>query len=158
MGLDIRAYKNLQVVVNPQIDEDGDIINWDTEWNPGASMVWAEENFPGRAEGIDSEKVYTWEKDFEFRAGSYSGYNQWRSHLESFAIGDSFQELINFADNEGVIGFIVSKKLAKDFLENEERAKEFDKTLGEDQWWFNKYKKWKEAFEMASDNGAVDFH
>jgi len=158
MGLDITAHKKLKIVANPKIDEDGDLINYETEWQPGVSMEWSEENFPGRAEGIESSKVYSWEDSFGFRAGSYIGYGQWRRKLKLFARGDSFQELINFADNEGVIGPIISKKLSKDFLENEERAKEFDKNLEEDQWWFNQYKKWQKAFEMAADNGAVDFH
>ena len=157
MGLDITAYRKLKVVTNPQIDEDGELINWDTEWKPGASMDWSEENFPGRGEGIDSEKVYTWEEEYGFRAGSYSGYNRWRSELEEFAIDNSFQELINFADNEGVIGTVVSKKLVKDFIENEERAIEYDLALGENNWWINQYRKWKKAFEMAADDGAINF-
>lgn len=160
MGLDITAYKKLKVVTNPEIDEDRSPVNWETEWTPGASMEWSEENFPSRGEGIDPQTVYTWEDEFGFRAGSYSGYNSWRRNLERFASGDSFQELINFADNEGVIGFVVSKKLLKDFTENEEKAKEFASILGKEEgdWWLNKYNDWKKAFEMASDSGAVDFH
>lgn len=158
MGLDITAYKNLKVVANPELDEDGELLDYDTQWKPGASMEWSEECFPGRGEGIEPQKVYTWEEEFDFGAGSYSGYNRWRSTLESFAIENQFQELINFADNEGVIGFVVSKKLAKDFVENEERAIEFSKTINDGEWWINKYTDWKEAFEMASENGAVDFH
>ena len=158
MGLDITAYKNLEVVEKPVFDEFGDLENWETQWKPGTSMEWSEEHFPGRGEGIDSTKVYTWEKEYHFRAGSYFGYNLWRSKLKEFAEGDSFQELINFADNEGVIGYIVSKKLYKDFVENHERAIEFDKTLGEEEYWINKYKEWEKAFEIATDNGAVVFH
>lgn len=137
MGLDITARKNLKVVEKPELDEDGYPVNWETEWQPGASMEWSEECFPGRGEGVEPKAVYTWEDDYGFRAGSYSGYNWWRSKLEEFAEGDSFQELINFADNEGVIGPVVSKKLYKDFIENHERAVEFDKTLGEGEWWIN---------------------
>lgn len=159
MGLDITAYKNLKVVENPQVDEDGELLNWETEWQPGVSMEWSEKHFPGRGEGIDYKAVYTWEEGYGFHAGSYSGYNWWRSKLEEFAEGDSFQELINFADNEGVIGPVVSKKLLKDFTENEERVVKFADTLGDKgEWWINKYKEWEKAFEMAADNGAVDFH
>lgn len=158
MGLDITAYKNLKAVEKPQIDEDGELLNWKSEWKPGASMDWSEKHFPGRGEGVESQSVYTWKDKFEFRAGSYSGYNWWRSRLGEFAEGDSFQELTNFADNEGVIGPVVSKKLYKDFTENYERALEFDKTLGEGGLWIAQYENWKKAFEMASNNGAVDFH
>ncbi|MES1046340.1 hypothetical protein HYI36_00780 [Bacillus sp. Gen3] len=158
MGLDITAYRKLKVVENPQIDEYGELENWDTEWRPGGSMEWSEKHFPGRGEGIDPQKVYSWEEEFGFRAGSYSGYNWWRAKLEQFASGNDFDELINFADNEGVIGFIVSKKLAKDFKENEIKAKEFAETINDGDWWFSQYQRWKKAFEIASDNGAVDFH
>ena len=158
MGLDITAYKNLKIVKNPKLDEYGDIENYDTEWNPGASMEWSEEHFPGRGEGIDHKAIYTWEEDFGFRAGSYSSYNEWRRDLDSFARGNSFLELINFADNEGVIGFVVAKKLAKDFKDNENRAKKFAKELCDGEWWLSKYKDWQKAFELAENNGAVSFH
>lgn len=158
MGLDITAYKRLKIVKEPELDEDGDLLDWDTNWRPGGSMEWSEKHFPGRGEGIDPNQVYSWEESFGFRAGSYSGYNWWRAKLEEFAKGKAFQELINFADNEGVIGPVVSKKLAQNFSENETAAKEFAKTLDDGEWWINQYYRWKKAFEVASDNGAVDFH
>lgn len=180
MGLDITAYKNLKVVENPQIDEEGELINWETEWKAGVSMEWSEKHFKGRGEGINPNTVYTWEDSIGFRAGSYSGYGAWRNTLEAFAktilpikfecdsngnvglVGvnnkNLFEELINFADNEGVIGYIVAKKLYKDFVDNEEKAEEFSKNLKDDGYWFVKYQDWKEAFEYASQHGAVDFH
>lgn len=125
----------------------------------GGGMEWSEKHFPGRGKGIDPQKVYSWEEEFSFHAGSYRGYNWWRSKLEKFKGDEAFQELINFADNEGVIGFVVSKKLAVDFAKYEEEAKEFSKTLGENgEYWLNSYHDWKKAFEIATDNGAVDFH
>ncbi|WP_195536871.1 hypothetical protein [Bacillus paralicheniformis] len=162
MGLDITVYKNLKVVENPQFDGNGELENWNTEWTPGDSMRWSEEHFPGRGQGIDPDKVYTWEDTFQFRAGSYSGYNRWRAQLEKFKGNEAFQELINFADNEGVIGPIVSKKLAEDFQKHEDEAKAFAIRLGDvfddtSSYWFELYKTWKEAFEMASENGAVEF-
>lgn len=162
MGLDITSYKRLAVVEKPEIDK-GELIHWDTNWRPGASMDWSERNFPGRGEGIDSNTVYTWEDSFDFSAGSYSGYGNWRSQLESFAesIGkeEAFQELIDFADNEGVIDPVVSKKLAKDFTENKLEALKFSKELDNNgEWFYKKYEEWQIAFEMAADNGAVDFY
>jgi hypothetical protein len=159
MGLDVTAYKNLKKVDNPQIDKDGDLVNWDTEWRPGASMEWSESVWPGRGKGVEAKTVYSYEEDYDFRAGSYSGYNYWREQLACFKGEVAFQELVDFADNEGVIGPVVSKKLAKEFSDYEEEAKEFSKTLGENgDWWFEKYLDWKKAFEMAIENGAVDFH
>ncbi|MFD5195046.1 hypothetical protein ACFVL4_16655 [Bacillus subtilis] len=159
MGLDITAYKNLKVVENPQLDEYGDIKNWKTEWTPGESMKWSEEHFPGRGEGVDPDKFYTWEESFSFRAGSYSGYGWWRRKLEEFKGNTAFQELINFADNEGTIGPVVSKKLAKDFNEHADAAREYARTLGDaGEVWLYLYGDWKKAFEMATENGAVNFH
>lgn len=183
MGLDITAYKNLQIVENPTLDEYGDLENWETEWCPGESMSWSETHFKGRAEGVMADKVYTWEDRFDFRAGSYSSYNIWRRKLQEFAnqdlfkittdgmgnVGlecidtalidsDSFYELIEFADNEGVIGSVVSKKLLSDFIKNKSKAKEFSKTFEEGNNWFYLYCDWLKAFEYASENGAIDFH
>lgn len=158
MGLDITAYKKLKVVENPQVDEDGDLVNWETEWTPGESMKWSEKHFPGRGEGIIADSTYTYEDSFGFRAGSYSSYGYWRDKLEEFKENEAFQELIDFADNEGVIGPVVSKKLLEDFKQHEKEAEEFSKTFDDGGWFIQQYKMWMEAFEMAADDGAIDFH
>ncbi len=62
-------------------------------------------------------------------------------------------ELINFADNEGIIGASVSVKLLQDF-ESFHRAAE----QHEDGYFTEKYNAFMKAFELASDNGAVEFH
>lgn len=157
MGLDIVAYRKLKVVENPKFDEDEELENWDTEWLPGDNMKWSENHFPGRGEGINPDNVYTWEEQYNFRAGSYGGYNWWRSQLAEFANDDEFRELINFADNEGVIGYVVAKKLATDFSSNVLRASDYSKSLNDGGYWFEKYGEWQKAFEFASDNGAVNF-
>ncbi|WP_078391266.1 hypothetical protein [Shouchella patagoniensis] len=157
MGLDISAYKNLNLVQNPERDEAGDLVNWDREWQPGASMEWSEKHFPGRGEGVDYNAVYTFEEEFSFRAGSYSGYGAWREQLSEFANGNDFHELIVFADNEGVIGPVVSDKLAKDFDKNLNAAIKYSETFVGGEYWLSKYLDWKDAFEIASENGAVNF-
>lgn len=159
MGLDITAYKKLSKVENPKLDDDGYPENWQTEWKPGGGMIWSESCFPGRGEGVEPNTVYKYEDEFDFRAGSYSGYGWWRERLEEISDGNSFLELINFADNEGVIGSVVSKKLYNDFVSNAELAEKYSKTIGEDgEYWFDKYNSWMKAFEMAMDDGAVNFH
>ena len=158
MGLDINAYKKLTEVENPQWDENAEeLLNWESEVQFGESMDWSEKHFKGRGEGIDSKKVYKWEDVYEFRAGSYSGYNVWRDELERFSEGNQFYELINFADNEGVIGYVVSEKLYNDFKDNELRAKEYSKNISDGEYWFEKYKEWEKAFEYAKEGGAVEF-
>lgn len=159
MGLDIVAYKNLKPVSG---------LSWDTEdhlseikdyWNPGDSMKWSEKHFPGRGAGIDPDTTYSYEDQYCFRPGSYSGYNTWRELLFCFSKnkGDAFYEIINFADNEGVIGPIVSKKLLNDFNKYYEEALEYAKQTGHEKWFISKYEDWMKAFEYASCNGAINF-
>lgn len=90
-----------------------------------------------------------------FRAGSYSGYNDWRNNLAEMAgygcaenvwkdfpnirylklkkiEGEEakikpFYELIFFSDCEGCIGPEIAKKLYKDFCDFDEQAKKFNK-------------------------------
>ena len=120
-------------------------------------MEWSESVWIGRGEPLNPQSVYSWEKEYGFRAGSYCGYNWWRDKLAEFAEDDAFEELIDFADNEGVIGSKVSKKLYDDFRNYHEEAFEFSKTLNDGEWWFNKYRDWETAFEMAKEDGAVRF-
>lgn len=169
MGLDITAYRKLSPAPGAQLDEDGNPQEWQTHFHAHPSSInFTEENWPGRSAGIETGGVYTFADSLGFRAGSYGGYGDWRRTLARFAgwskIEDAwdkktgpFIELIDFADNEGVIGPVVAAKLAKDFADNQERADAFAETE-EDSWWGEQYAKWREAFEMAADGGAVDFH
>lgn len=145
MGLDITAYPadyNNRFLVSHSI------------------IKWTEDNFPGRSEGLEGGAVYAFEESFGFRAGSYGGYNDWRDWLarmsgwESAKTTGPFYELIHFADNEGVIGPKVAAKLAKDFAEHADKAKQ----MAQDDFDLQRYQNWQRAFEMAADNGAVDFH
>ena len=127
------------------------------------------ENWGGwpQFEGL-KEGVYRVSNSMGFRAGSYSGYNRWREELCQFALkvepsevwnnlekyeGAPFVELINFSDCEGVIGPVVSTKLAADF-----KLRWTDFSAEADEWNASKYNDWMSAFELASDNGFVDFH
>lgn len=172
MGLDITAYRALKPAADIEFDEYGDPKEYDRYFQ-------ARENthFPGRAEGLTDRAWYEFADSDGFRAGSYSGYGEWRDNLAQLAgyparadlrqphshsaaawaaQSGPFWELINFADNEGVIGPVVAAKLAKDFAEFDDRAKSFDP--GADGWFYERYALWRRAFEMAADGGAVDFH
>lgn len=164
MGLDITAYKGLIKVENPELDESGCPENWEAEIT--FSTEYTERGFPGRTAGLPDEKeVYAFEDKCGFRAGSYSGYNNWRNQLAKLAgykcdkdcwnnhTSGPFYELINFFDNEGIIGPIVAAKLAMDFSEFKAKAEAV-----EDEYLFEKYCEWRNAFIMASDNGVVVFH
>ena len=150
-------------------------------------ILYQSPNFPEQGEGLPNGSVVSKGEEFGHRAGSYSGYNEWRRLLARAALGMSdeevwnkidsgvsysevpFGELINFSDADGVIGPIASQKLYNDFVKYEEPImKKLDRFYlkfedyeidGETYDWFKfKYKDWKEAFRIASNNGAVIFH
>ncbi|MBT2142733.1 MULTISPECIES: hypothetical protein [unclassified Rhodanobacter] len=171
MGLDITAYRKLEPAPMQGFDADGEPLQMD------AVRLYRNGDFPGRADDIDESVAYVPSDSFDFRAGSYRGYNQWREQLAELAgypIGEyvqcgvttesrcvgfwngetgPFSELINFADNEGVIGASVAAKLAKDFAEYQAKA-----DAHPDERFRDRYADWRRAFEMAADNGAVSFH
>lgn len=95
-----------------------------------------------------------------FRAGSYSGYNQWRADLQrqfnSPLLADGpFYELIWFADNEGSIGPEAAADLLADFREH---ADAYDPGTEYPDYMREKYTDWTRAFELAAVGGLVRFH
>ena len=191
MGLDISVISNIEPVELPEGMEkwSDEFYDWEGDHYPsGLWTPYIDSNFPRQGEGLpDSEVVQSHGEGHSFRAGSYSGYNEWRNDLalaagyeggaeEVWSRGDGgeygipFEELINFPDNEGVIGPVVSEKLYKDFVDQEEKiVKNIDewylkihptKAYNSDdfKWFMSKYNDWKEAFRLASDNGMVIFH
>lgn len=164
MGLDITAHTKLRVARLMTEDE----INTGEYPYETHARFYDNPHFPGRIGSIQPGTLYlSPEKNrLRFRAGSYSGYGEWRRQLAALVgikdiralWGDPeaagpFAELINFADNEGTIGPEVSAKLAKDFAEHQAAA-----DAHEDAWFRDRYAMWRRAFEMAADAGAVDFH
>ncbi|WP_336682826.1 hypothetical protein [Enterococcus casseliflavus] len=153
MGLDITAYKNLKRVNNPERDEYGDLVEWKSLVDINKELLdYTELHFEGRTQGLEAG-VYSYESEYDFRAGSYGNYNRFRDRLEQIASNSQLHELIVFSDCEGFIGSVVSKKLAKDFLDLEQIAKE-----NLDRIDFGTYLNFKEAFELASENGCVSFY
>jgi hypothetical protein len=172
MGLDITAYRQL-VKAPAGSDPEAD---WDR-----CFRFYVNPEFSGRDAGLEPGTVYVRPEPsatYEFRAGSYRGYNDWRNalaRLAGFARGAEqawndglehgpFIELINFSDCEGVIGPVVSAKLARDFAEWQERANSLaEKGRGAPWcdapvWFLGLYAHWRKAFEMAADGGAVALH
>jgi len=72
-----------------------------------------------------------------------------------------FYELIYFSDCEGIIGPEICKKLYQDFVDFDNKAKTYSKANYDsyrNTYFYDKYLEWKDAFEVASDNGLVSFH
>ena len=125
MGLDITAWSHIK----RSEDQDEDDFT--------GLRIWKNQSFPNHCElegGNYEETDQT--MTHAFRAGSYSGYNVFRSVLAQCTLGvisdevwadpdkwmsKPFYELINFSDCEGTIGTKVSAKLYHDFKENRER-------------------------------------
>lgn len=164
MGLDITAYRQILPDPAAPLDEYG-AANWQTHFTPGAGYEWSEATWPGRAPGLQEGTPYRFAESLGFRAGSYSGYGEFRSELAKIAgfknsqdywdhaVGNEpFYELINFADNEGVIGAATAAELAKDFADYQVAAD----SIGD--WFLEMYSLWRRACEMAADGGAINFH
>lgn len=174
MGLDITAYSKLEYIetMNTEAWENKYWMHRNempyrtahaTHWIPALAE---------RAEGIVEDGVYKVNGErFDFRAGSYSGYNDWREWLSVTMLGVTprtiwqnaakyqgfpFYELINFSDAEGIIGPVVAAKLATDFAVHQKKAEKEGRA--DDGWYARKYAEWRKAFELASDGGMVEFH
>jgi len=160
MGLDIIAYRGLRKGEGSEGRATGGAADWENGW----VELHRNDEFPGRADEIESGAVYLPEEKFYFRAGSYGGYNIWREHLALLAgfsaaatVWDNpapgpFMELIDFSDCEGTIGATVARKLAQDFAAFQAQA---DRHPSCD--FRELYADWRRAFEMAADRGAVLF-
>lgn len=174
MGLEIYAYKNITKATGVHLDDDGEIINSDTGEYVGGYYFrpYINPDFPGRADGIDPDSIYAFEDSVECLEGSYSGYSGFRETLAKIAGYDQevgphgrltycaacwrgekgpFWQMINFADNEGVIGTEACKSLARDFKKYLENASR------EDEWFFTCYKRLMAGVEMAAQNGALEY-
>lgn len=170
-GLDVTAYEKLTLVPSPQFDRDGEPV--------GEHQVrLAPGGFVERFAGLTAEAVYRYQSAFEFRAGSYSGYNNWRNELAKLAgyaqtpyksfdgkielrydatVWKSgkgpFWELIDFSDAEGVIGPVVCERVHQDFLRYRAAAAKHA-----DEYFRSSYEEWTKAFAMCANGGAIEFH
>lgn len=172
MGLDISYFSKIEFV---RALGESDYADW-----PRERALFNVNRL--RCDGFEAG-AYTAVEAGDFRAGSYSGYNEWRELLakltgktargiwieeQKSCASDTHQtpnrgpfvELINFSDCEGTIGPRTCAKLAKDFQDWRERAEKFAQSLGGEngQYFMRKYSAWQEAFETAANEGCVDLH
>ena len=168
MGLDITAYEKLERIHAPT-------NYWCEEHEEEVQLYNLSEFHEQAAPSLEGDHADDYvrygcfksvELKFGFRAGSYTGYNEWRERLCRVALNMStrqlwdhpkegpFVELLHFPDNEGVIETSVCAKLSKDFVDHRERISK----LAEDTWFMEKYDCWARAFKLASVSGAVELH
>lgn len=177
MGLDIGYYSDIKEIKAPSLENDEDFEDF-CIYTHNDSFLYQLGSLENH-KYYDETKNCIYDS---FRAGSYSGYNSWREQLAKIAGYESveyvwndwdqnvrymklnkingvvkpmkpFYELINFSDAEGTIGPEICKKLYKDFIDFDQKAKLSD------EYFYIKYKEWTEAFRVASiGNGVVNFH
>lgn len=128
MGLDIEAYKKMKKVAYPERDVDGGLVDWENLVEIDQSTLdYTEQYFKGRTQGLVAG-VYSPDDSLRFRAGAYSYYNRFREKLENIASNSQLFELIIFSERE--------------------KLDEYD---------FETYLNFKKAFELASEEGCVQF-
>lgn len=174
MGLDISYYRKMTLAAEVSdgiSDQDFDKLYSEHDVIIQASTIeFTEDHFEGRTEGL-KPGAFDAEDSGGFRAGSYSGFAWWRKNLDQLSDDvpadpdedqdrQPFEELLEFFDNEGLIGPVVSKRLAEDFRKYEEVICAKARCLIEDGsgYWVELYQLWKAAFESAADDGCVVFH
>lgn len=180
MGLSITAYRKL-TKLDVLYNGDGRPVDPTTR-EPVENYMHVVENsdFPGRSEGLEDRACYTYAEAQHVLSRSYGGYNIWREAMAKLAgypsyervkrgvrevshaaaawnglvePGAPFYELVNFADNEGVIGPVVAAKLLRDFDDFDERAKAITEVD-----FYACYRDMRRGLGFAADGGALRFH
>jgi len=162
MGLDITWVTKAKFEDGPGCQEDA--------YDCGHIRFYSNSDFETVADGMKNGH-YSWADKGYFSAGSYSGYSDWRTRLSIDVLGIApsaiwnhpedhagkpFVELINFSDCEGCIGPETSAKLAKDFQTHREKVEKAANNAA-CLYYFEVYKKFQFAFEMAATGGFVKF-
>jgi hypothetical protein len=164
MGLEVWVYAGLTKAENVDVDLDGYPKDWHRYWRAGV-VESTEEEFPGRAEGLEQDAIYVYAHCEEFHAGSTRAFGEWRDTLARLAgyegwrsvwrnpppPGSPFVELIHFYDCAGVLGPAVAAKLARDFGMFRGRAEPIGGSF------FVLYRTWQRAFDITAGNGALRF-
>lgn len=165
MGLDITAYAIANRIGN-SADEPG-------YGQANLCVAWSPHN---QHDGLEPG-LYEVTGEFDFRAGSYSGYNEFRNILAKSLGWDSAEacwrddplskplgKLINFGDNEGFFGPTSSAELAEQMRAHGESFVAYVATLPDDfspeyrDYLKSRYTLFEKAFTLAANSGAVKFH
>lgn len=172
MGLDICAYSNIMKQPDPEVQKVvGKLLS--SEGEEILEVFEVTDRCHDLEEGVYLDTFDT--VQHHFRAGSYSGYNQFRNLLSKALLGveasavwedpTSFEgrpgyEMIDFSDCEGNISSSVADKLRQDLVENRDVFKAhlievFGEGNDQIEWSMETYDNFIYAFELASENGVV---
>lgn len=184
MGLDVTAHEILTPI--PGSHSQSCTMDPDEAWESGHHHVFVHQDFPKSFAGFTHTEAgqHNWivgtecyqasGEPLKWRAGSYSGYGDFRESLAAYVgvqdiykVWDSpeqyeeipFFEIIHFADNEGWIGPSACARLAADF----EQHKDAYLALRVGEWfqhryWSEKYSAFLDGFKLAAHTGGVNFH
>lgn len=168
MSLDVTAHKNVKLAPVQDFDELDEMYEaGELEEYPFEAFV-IYKGWEDRLQGLEKGKYYTSEDSESFVHYSYGTHTWLRREIckmigleediwetSENLNGVPFGEWLCFADNEGVIGPIVSKKLLKDFIDWRDNAQQHFK---DSDYGMQHYDNWMKTFEFASENGAVNYH
>ncbi len=181
MGLDISYYK-----IGNKVEVDENIEAWSDEFYEeyGHDLIWLYSNYE-MEQSDDLDGFYRSERLGGFRAGSYSGYSNYRDTLRRLSIVAMaenkelaekykdeypFELQLNFSDCEGFIGPFSSVTLRDQYREFHgpivkdiiKMAKygvkpEIYKSISREEleYFAELYMEWKTAFEETSNVGVV---
>ena len=148
MGLGVVAYAKLEKVTDERAERvrSAECVYEACDEEDLLHFLVQEEAFPGRERPLEKGEFYeTGEGSRHMRAGSYSGYGEWRRQLAALVgiddiedfwrrVGEQvergeepnvpFWKLLHFSDCEGVIGAEACGELAAQFAEWRGRALE----------------------------------
>lgn len=161
MGLLVAAYAGIERVEDPFVP-DGDLCDRVTgKWLPQSFKVRKFAFWPHAAPEFTDGDYYVAQseyKEFECTCTHYSG---WRSKLAAMVgnpADNSFYELINFSDCEGVLGPSTCAKLAEDFRRWDQVAQQYERRGIIPRYdFYGMFERLKKTFEFAGPNGAVQF-
>ena len=173
MGLDIYAYSRIVEKSNRSANQQR--LEELGLSEPGEEIYRIDRPDEEAFKGLDPGTYLTTSltEQHSFRAGSYSGYNNWRRALCLTMLGVEpaelwnepaswqgmpFVDLINHSDCDGAIGGPVAKSLYRDFVKHRDRAVDRTDNGNEDGGWFLEvYDDFLRGFELAADDGILIF-
>lgn len=149
MGLDVSVYTSIELCGPRECDFKAFVI--DDSWRWKIKNLRENGYYKGVCYNCGLSYSYSTHKRFRMSLCKLVGFDS-KDFTEVPEYGP-FSELIDFADNEGVLDWEVSEKLFEDFENYKELAKiELEKP------WIDFYMQWGEVFKVAKNKGVVVFH